>query len=495
MTPTDNDVRQLAERIRAEAAGRSIAFVSGNFNIVHPGHLRLLNFAAECGQFLVVGVNNNQGPDTFLDEELRVEAVRSIGVVKHAFILRGPSESYIAALRPEVVIKGKEHEGKSNPEAAAISAYGGKLIFSSGEAVFSSLDLLQKELRETLLTSIRKPADFPLRHRFSAADLVPVVGRFAGLEVLVIGDLIVDEYITCDPLGMSREDPTIVVTPIRSDRFVGGAGIVAAHARGLGAGVRFFSVGNEGEALAFARDKLAEFGVDAHFFLDASRPTTLKQRFRAGGKTLLRVSHLRQHDISRALAQEMIESVLSRLERADLVIFSDFNYGCLPQEVVDAVSGECARRGILTVADSQSSSQLSDISRFKGMRLVTPTEHEARLAMRDHGSGLVVLAESLRQRAGAENVLVTLGSEGVLVQSGRPGHHGLVTDQLPAFNTAPKDVSGAGDSLITCAAMALAAGVDIWQAAYLGSVAAACQVGRIGNTPLTAAEIVQELQA
>lgn len=485
----------VATRIRHEAGGRSVAFVSGNFNIVHPGHLRLLNFAAECGQFLVVGVNDNHAEDTFLDEQHRLEAVQSIGVVNHAFILRAPVAAYLAALRPDVVIKGKEHEGGHNPEQAAISAYGGRLIFSSGEVLFSSLDLLQRELRETRLSTITKPRDFPARHHFADAGLVEVVARFSSLRVLVIGDLVVNEYITCDPLGMSREDPTIVVTPIRSDRFVGGAGIVAAHARGLGARVDFFTVGGEGDALAFARERLAQFGVSASIFVDASRPTTLKQRFRASGKTLLRVSHLRQHDIGRPLAAELVRDICARLDDIDLVVFSDFNYGCLPQEVVDAVGAECARRGISAVADSQSSSQLSDISRFKGMRLITPTEHEARLAMRDHGTGLVVLAESLRRQAGADNVIVTLGGEGLLVQSGRPGHHGLVTDQLPALNSAPKDVSGAGDSLVTCAAMALAVGVDIWQAAYLGSLAAACQVGRVGNTPLSAAELIAELRA
>ena len=69
------------------------------------------------------------------------------------------------------------------------------------------------------------------------------------------------------------------------------------------------------------------------------------------------------------------------------------------------------------------------------------------------------------------------------------------TDQLPAFNTTPKDVSGAGDSLLTCASMALAAGADVWSAAYLGCIAAACQVSRVGNLPLTADELITELRS
>jgi sugar/nucleoside kinase (ribokinase family) len=145
------------------------------------------------------------------------------------------------------------------------------------------------------------------------------------------------------------------------------------------------------------------------------------------------------------------------------------------------------------VADSQSSSQVSDVSRFKGMRLLTPTEREARLATRDFTSGLVVLAEALRQKARAEHVILTLGSEGLLVQVPDAETGQFATDRLAAFNSAPKDVSGAGDSLLAGASMALAVGGSIWQAAYLGAVAAALQVSRVGNSPLTAQDLLTEL--
>ena len=174
------------------------------------------------------------------------------------------------------------------------------------------------------------------------------------------------------------------------------------------------------------------------------------------------------------------------------MLFADFNYGCLPQAVVDGIVAAASRRGVMMAADSQASSQLSDISRYRGMRLITPTEREARLAMRDTDSGLVILAEALQRRR-AENVVVTLGAEGLLLHALEAGAYH--TDRLPAFNSAPKDVAGAGDSFFACAAMALCAGVDIWQSAYLGSLAAACQVARVGNIPLTVADLMAEIEA
>lgn len=493
-TPTTADsAAALAEIQRRSNAGARIVFVSGNFNIVHPGHLRLLNFAAECGDFLVVGVAADGHGAAFLPGDLRLEAVRSIGVVGYSFILNDRPEDFIRLLKPATVVKGKEHENQQNSELEAVESYGGKLLFSSGDVRFSSLDLLQRELRETNFSSISKPSDFPKRHGFSVMGLVDVVRAMTRLKVVVMGDLIVDEYVNCDALGMSQEDPTIVVTPIKTDRFVGGAGIVSAHANGMGGQVTYFGVVGADDPARYAADTLARYGVEACLMPDDSRPTTLKQRFRANGKTLLRVSHLRQHDISHDMVEKVFKSAVAALKDADLLIFSDFSYGCLPQPLVDRLTAYCVTHNIMMVADSQTSSQVGDVSRFVNARLLTPTEHEARLATRDFSSGLVSLAETLCAKALAEQLIITLAGEGLLIHA--PGaSEEFMTDRLPAFNSAPKDVSGAGDSFLTCASMALAVDATIWQAAYLGSIAAACQVGRVGNTPLSAEELIKELQ-
>ena len=484
---------ELTEIHQKAGEGKRIVFVSGNFNIIHPGHLRLLKFAADCGDFLVVGVTGDASTAVNIPADMRLEGVRAIGFVGYAFLMEETPKAFISRLKPAVVVKGKEYENRVNPEREALESYGGTLLFSSGEVRFSSIDLMQRELLETNFSSIKKPLEFPQRHGFDFADLIGVVKNFSKLNVVVLGDLIVDEYINCDALGMSQEDPTIVVTPIRNDKFVGGAGIVAAHARGLGAKVRYLCVTGNDATSAFAKETLTRFRVDSTFIVDESRPTTLKQRFRASGKTLLRVSHLRQHDISLELADSLFEAVTESLAGCNLLVFSDFNYGCLPQGLVERVAAYCREKKIMMVADSQASSQLGDVSRYKGMHLLSPTEFEARVSMRDNSSGLVVLAEALRLKAKAHQVFVTLGSEGLLIHAPAPDGNDYLTDQLPALNSAPKDVSGAGDSLLTCASMALALGVDVWQAAYLGCIAAACQVGRVGNLPLTSDELIAEL--
>ena len=494
MKSSDLQIKKtVAEIQKLAGVGKRIVFVSGNFNTLHPGHLRLLHFASDCGDFLVVGVANNHATGVLVPEELRLDGVRAISFVNYAFTMNTPPEMFIKQLEPQIVVRGKEHEGHFNAEQSLVEGYGGKLLYSSGEMRFSSIDLLKEEMQRSDLSSIVRPMDFPKRHGFTMSDLRATVDKFKGFRVTVLGDLIVDEYIDCDPLGMSQEDPTIVVTPIQNESFVGGAAIVAAHARSLGADVRFISVSGKDTSAEFALGKLFDYGVTAEVFEDDNRPTTLKQRFRAAGKTLLRVSHLRQQAINQQLASKILKAVKLALPTTDLLIFSDFNYGCLPQPLVDNIATACKSQKILMVADSQSSSQVGDVSRFKDMLLLTPTELEARLALGDFNSGLVVLAEKLRNKAGAKNVLLTLGAEGLLAHASSIQCDDWLTDRLPAFNMAPKDSAGAGDSMLASCSMSLAVGADMWQSMYLGSIAAACQVSRVGNIPMSQHDIEVEL--
>jgi rfaE bifunctional protein kinase chain/domain len=486
---------EIVDEILKRAGNRKrIVFVSGNFNVIHPGHLRLLSFAAECGDFLVAGVAADNADGVVVPEGLRLDGVKAISFIDFEFILRDPPGLLIQKLEPVAVVKGKEYETLFNIEQEAVDSYGGKLLFSSGEMRFSSIDLLKRDTLESNLSSIVRPMDFLVRRGFSMADLRSTLEKFKGFRVTVLGDLIVDEYVSCDPLGMSQEDPSLVVTPIQYEKFIGGAAIVAAHTHSLGADVKYFTVSGKDDPAKFAREKLQEYGVEAKIFEDENRPTTFKQRYRASGKTLLRVSHLRQQDIPPQLAAKFLKAVKETLSETDLVVFSDFNYGCLPQSLVAEVVKICKSENIMMVADSQSSSQVGDISRFKGMMLLTPTEREARLAMRDFNSGLVVLAEKLRNKAQAQHVVLKLGSEGLIVHTPKNKGGEWLTDRLPSFNTSPKDTAGAGDSLLASSSIAMAVGADIWKSVYLGSIAAACQVSRVGNIPLSIRDIELELE-
>lgn len=466
-------------------------FVSGDFNILHPGHLRLLKFAKESGDYLIVGVNSDAISYKGINEDIRLESIKATSYVDEAFILNITPLEYIAQHKPQIVVKGKEHENRENLELDVINSYGGKLLFSSGEIGFSSIDLLRQEFLNTNY-KVEHNLKYLRRHNFSLSDLKSIIDKFSDLNILVIGDTIVDEYITCEPLGMSQEDPTIVVSPLLNDKFIGGAAIVASHAKTLGANVKFISVVGDDGNHHFVKKGLEKLNIDVSLYIDSTRPTTLKQRFRAKDKTLLRVNHLKHHGISKDIQNDIIKNIEKNIKNIDLIIFSDFSYGVLTSSLINNISKLGLQYDILMSADSQSSSQVGDISKFKNMTLVTPTEREIRLSLNDFESGLVVLSEKLVEKTHTKFIFTTLGSEGVMIYN--DDKEGLLTDNINALGNIVKDVSGAGDSLLTCSSMALCVGATIWQSAYLGSLASAIQVSRLGNVPIKKDELLKELQ-
>ena len=141
----DDIMERLASDVRERADGEKIVFVSGNFNILHPGHLRLFRFAAEQGRRLVVGVTADGTDGVSVSQHLRLQDVRAIGSVHDAIALSEPPERFIARLKPECVVKGKEYMQLQNPELPVVHSYGGAMLFSSGEVRFSSIDRLQSE--------------------------------------------------------------------------------------------------------------------------------------------------------------------------------------------------------------------------------------------------------------------------------------------------------------------------------------------------------------
>lgn len=156
--------------------------------------MRLLRFASECGDCIIVGVYDDATGQALMLEELCLEGVKSADRVDFAFILRDRPEKFIEHLWSNVVVKGKEHETRFNAEAKAMGSYGG-LLFGSGDVSFSSINLLYEEFKRLNSSTVIKPRDFPSHHNFKMDDLKTAMDKSYKLDVLFIGDAIVDEYI------------------------------------------------------------------------------------------------------------------------------------------------------------------------------------------------------------------------------------------------------------------------------------------------------------
>jgi bifunctional ADP-heptose synthase (sugar kinase/adenylyltransferase) len=236
--------------------------------------------------------------------------------------------------------------------------------------------------------------------------------------------------------------------------------------------------------------KAKEYGVVLNAIEDKTRPTNLKQRYRSGSHTLLKISHLSQDSVTKTIQDKIVGEFKKIASDIDLLILSDFSYGVFSKEITENLIEIAKKNGILIAADSQTSSQIGDLSQFANIDLITPTEIEARLELKDHNSGLAVIAESLRNRMNPKSIIIKLGADGLVINGMKSNGELLTLDALPSLNINPIDVSGAGDSLLAASSLALVIENNLAKAALIGSIAAAIQIARIGNIPIERENLV-----
>jgi rfaE bifunctional protein kinase chain/domain len=469
--------------------------VTGNFNIIHHGHLRLFKFAKSLGGILVVGVNSDKiaKNDIFINGKLRLESVAACSLIDEVFLIKKNISHYIKKIKPDFIVKGKEHENELNPEKKYLDRYGGKLVFSSGDIVFSSKNLLINE-KNYFEKKKNINLNFMKRHKINKNKIFSVINNFKKIKSLVIGDVIIDEYIFCESLGLSQEDNSIIYKIDRNEKFLGGAGIVAAHLASLGSDVEFITVVGNDPIKKFFSEKLKDYKVKNSSISDSSRFTNLKVRYKLKNNTVFRVSNLSNFEIDQKIQDKIFSKVKKIIseKKINLIVFSDFNYGVMTLDLIKKISNYAKKRKICVTADSQISSQIGDVSKYKNIDLLSATEFEVRTSLKNSNDGLVVLSEKLRKITNNLNLIMKLQEDGIFIHSyckNKFINSQYKNDEIFAINKNPIDAAGAGDSMLAAASLSLALGNDIWVSSLLGSFASAIQISRIGNIPIKSSEL------
>lgn len=512
-SPKIIDVDALISEIRElQSHGQIAVHCHGGFHILHPGHIRHLKWAKSQGRLLSVGVtadppDQKSGPN-HVPAALRAENLAHLEFVDYVLIYDGEVPELLSKLEPDIYVKGSEYRDAEEAfadERAAVEAYGGEIRFSSGDVVYEPIQSQTAEHIAPLDPSARA---FCARHGITNRRVRRVIKAMKGKQILVVGETIVDEYVHCDPLGMSSDSATVVVRPSETDLFLGGAGIVAQHVASMGAKPIFFSVVGQDMHADFARAELERRDIDYRLVVDESRPTIHKKRFLSGGKKLLNVNSFRDQDIDAKTAARLCDAITSREAGVSAVIISDFSYGVLSDPVIDKVTKLAKEKGIPIVGDVQCSSQIGQVTRLKGLTAATPSEREARLALWDRESGLSDLGVKLLDETRHRSLVLTLGSRGLMIldTEGRdweeianpPQMHAikkkLKIEYLPAFGGNVVDAMGAGDAMLSAFASALSGGASMMEAAYLGNCASAIEVGHMGNVPVTADDLLAAVE-
>jgi rfaE bifunctional protein kinase chain/domain len=320
-----------------------------------------------------------------------------------------------------------------------------------------------------------------------------LVAAFADQHVVVVGDMVADEYIFGRPARISREAPVLVLEFARRQLVPGGATNVAVNLRALGARVSVVGIIGDDENGRELTSMLERAGIDIQgLVVDAGRPTSTKTRITAGGsqvvqQQIVRVDRVMQSPLAPTAKQHLLAAVDRSLADATGLILSDYENGVIEPEVIARCLPPAGRAGLVTTVDAH-----GDLFRFQGVTLATPNQPEAQAMVGRELPDLASLREGgrwLLAGLNAEALLITRGDQG-MVALDRAGQF----LELPAFNQAEvSDVTGAGDTVAATATLALCAGASLVEAAVFGDVAAGLVVRRLGAATTSPAELTQAL--
>lgn len=492
---------EIADAIGQRPRKKKVIMCHGTFDIVHPGHVRHLLYAKSKGDLLVASLTAdahiakaNFRP--FVPQELRAFNLAALEMVDFVVIDQNPTPiENIGIIKPDYFAKGYEYtkdglHPRTAEEKAAIEAYGGEIIFTPGDIVYSSSHIIETEppaIATEKLMALMEAVGLTFGSLREALD------KFAGIRVHVVGDTIVDSYTHTTLIGGMTKTPTMSVRFENRTDFVGGAGIVAKHLKSAGAEVTFSTVLGDDALAEFALKDLEAAGVHCNPIIDETRPTTNKNAIIAGGYNLLKVDTLDNRSISERIMRTLCEQIKDT--ETDIVVFCDFRHGMFNRDTIPQLT-EAIPANVFRVADSQVASRWGNILEFSGFDLITPNEREARFALGDQDSVVRPLGLELYRRAACRTLILKLGERGLLTFRSVPQKAEDVRAffALDSFADRIVDAVGSGDALLAYAALALYSTKDPLIASILGSLSAAVECQHEGNVPVRPKDVVDRLE-
>jgi D-glycero-beta-D-manno-heptose-7-phosphate kinase len=315
------------------------------------------------------------------------------------------------------------------------------------------------------------------------------IDTFNAASVLIVGDVMLDQFVVGNVSRISPEAPVPVVEYDHDDYRVGGASNVANNVRALGGRVELVGLTGADSAGQRLRQLLADCGIGTSgLVVDPTRRTTTKLRIvTTRNLQVARIDYESDHEASGEAGQAVAAQVERLAQRADVILVSDYLKGTVTSHLMERVVAAGRARGIPVLVDPK----IPHIHYYAGATLITPNHHEAEVAthMRIRSSeDAVSAARAFRDVAGCVDVLITRGEHGMCLLNGQDAVH------FPSSAREVSDVTGAGDTVIATTALALAARASLKDACGLANEAAGVVVAKFGPATLSQGELLGALE-
>jgi cytidyltransferase-like protein len=481
------DVEPILQELRQK--GLKIVQCHGVFDLLHPGHIRHFREAKAQGDCLVVTltpdrfVNKGPGRPAF-PEALRLESIAALEDVDFVVLNDSPDAvSAIRRIRPHLYAKGIEYQnhskdvtGKIAEEVQAVEEMGGTIHYTD-DLVFSSSSLLNRYFDSTPT----KVTEFlnNLKKQYPSEDLLKKIEDLSSLNVLIVGDAIIDEYQYAEPLGQTGKGQHMVARCLETEVFLGGSLIVANHvAQFAGKVTLMTALGKECPHLNFIRHQLAPNVKSEFAYLEESTTLIKKRYVLKDGKALVKLfeTYSGQED---SLSKEQTEHFVNFLKEKgaafDLILVCDFGNGFTNQRLIEALCDIPTFLALNTQTNSGNRGY-NVVTNYRRADYISLNEPELRLSAHDRTSALEGIVIDVGQVMDCKVISVTRGVHGVVCY-----HEPAEFIEIPPFATNSVDRIGAGDSFFSLSSLCLAKKYPPIIAGFIGSIAAAMSIQVIGN--------------
>ncbi len=312
--------------------------------------------------------------------------------------------------------------------------------------------------------------------------------KIGNAKILILGDIMLDEYLFGQVTRISPEAPVPVVE-VTSDRFLlGGAANVAANIRKLGDEPLLLGVVGLDEASVKFSQILKSKKISSEFLInDESRQTTIKTRVMAGNQQIVRYDRENRHELNAETEQKVFKKFESVVDDISAVIISDYGKGVISLSLLEKVIALCREKSIFVAVDPKE----THFHNYKNVSVITPNHHEAGFAYGQRISNekeLLEVGNGLLEKLQAKSILITRGADGMsLFRTDKEPTH------IPTFAKKVFDVTGAGDTVIATFVSSVCAGAELHEAAIIANAGAGITVGEVGTASVTPELLRKEL--
>jgi len=499
---TKEEFQKLRPTFRQQR--KTVVLCHGVFDLLHYGHIEHLQEAREQGDLLVVSVTAakyvRKGPGRpYFNDRQRMAFLASLEIVDYVLLSEAATvHEIVRYVQPDVYVKGREYSvakndvtGNIGAEQRIVEAYGGKIYFTNG-AVYSSTKLLNTffdALPEKVVQEARA-----LQEKYGvdlARKLRQSIDAFQNLNVLVVGDVILDEYIFCRVQGLTMKDAAMSTRYETRERYAGGALAIARHLANFAGKVTLLSrMGVERDAKEFVDAIMAP--VRCEILQDEGFITPVKTRFlkrhplRQEYDKLFSMNRLLQAEQMKRLDYTGFHRKLEELAPSyDAVVVCDYGHGLLDETSLRILEEKASFLAVNCQTNS-SNYGVNLITKYRKADSFVVDETELRLAFGQAVKGIGELLEALVQKLNSRYGWVTLGANGAL------GRKSGETAQLSAVTLHVKDTVGAGDAFYSLAALASVNDLPVDLATLLANLAGAIKTNVVGNSqPVAKADLLK----